>query len=187
MDSSIIERSQRGDAAAFAVLFERYKDLVYKTASLILDSRQEAEDVQQDVFVQVYHHLHQYDPAKAAFTTWLYKITVNQCLTQRRRHRLLRRLGLDRAESLSPVPSPEAQLGDEAVRQGLRGLSTKLRVILVLRYYHQFSYGELQEILAIPMGTVKSRIHQALSELRRELAPAFPELQPPSPKQEVNP
>jgi RNA polymerase sigma-70 factor (ECF subfamily) len=187
MDDSVIERSQRGDTVAFAVLFERYKDLVYKTASLILDSRQEAEDVQQDVFVQVYRHLHRYDPTKAAFTTWLYKITVNQCLTQRRRHRLLHRLGLDRTDPLPPVPSPEAQLGNEAVRRGLRGLSYKLRVILVLRYYHQFSYGEIQEILAIPMGTVKSRIHQALRELRRALAPEFPELQHPSPQREVKP
>lgn len=187
MDWSVIERSRRGDSQAFAVLFERYKDLVYKTASLILDSRQEAEDVQQEVFVQVHRHLHRYDPAKAAFTTWLYKITVNQCLTQRRRHRLRRRLGLDTTDPLPPVPSPEAQLGDEVVRRGLRGLSTKLRVILVLRYYHEFSYSEIQEILSIPMGTVKSRIHQALSELRRTLAPEFPELQPPSPKREVNP
>jgi RNA polymerase sigma-70 factor (ECF subfamily) len=187
MEYSVIERSRRGDSEAFAVLFERYKDLVYKTAALILDSPQEAEDVQQDVFVQVYRHLHQYDPARSAFTTWLYKITVNQCLTQRRRHRLWHRLGLDNAEPLAPVPSPEAHLGDEAVRRGLRHLSYKLRVILVLRYYHEFSYTEIQEILSIPIGTVKSRIHQALSELRRELAPEFPELQHPSAGREVKP
>jgi hypothetical protein len=61
MDSSLIEQSQAGDPLAFGMLFEQYKNLVYKTAVLMLDSHQEAEDVQQEVFVQVHRHLKRYD------------------------------------------------------------------------------------------------------------------------------
>lgn len=185
MDRSVIERSQRGEPDAFAMLFEQYKNLVYKTASLMLDSHPEAEDVQQEVFVQVHRHLQRYDPAKASFTTWVHKITVNQCLSRRRRQKLLRWFGLDTAEQWASIPSPEAQLANEAVRHGLRQLSDKLRIVLILRYYHDLSYSEIQEILNVPIGTVKSRIHQALNELRHDLQADFPELQHPSPAQEV--
>jgi len=84
----LIQRSQSGDEQAFAALFHQYKNLVYKTAYLILGDAHEAEDVLQEVFIKVYRSLHTFQPKKGAFTTWLYRITINHCLNRRRKRHL---------------------------------------------------------------------------------------------------
>jgi len=161
----LIRRCQAGDEQAFAELFRQYKNLVYKTAYLMLGDPDEAEDVLQEVFVQVYKFLDAYDPGRGAFTTWLYRITVNRCLNWRRKRRPS--LPLDRVHI--PLPSPEGQMEEEAVWQAVRGLSEKLRAVVILRYYWELSYAEIAQILDIPLGTVKSRLNLALRTLRKEL------------------
>jgi len=161
----LIRRCQAGDEQAFAELFHRYKNLVYKTAYLMLGDADEAEDVLQEVFVQVYKSLDAYDPGRGAFTTWLYRITVNRCLNWRRRWRPFVRL--DRART--SVRSPEGQREEEGVWQAVRGLSEKLRAVVILRYYWELSYAEIAQILDIPLGTVKSRLNLALKTLRKDL------------------
>ena len=86
----LIVRAQSGDREAFAALFEQYKNMVYKTAYLVLGDSSEAEDALQEVFVQIYKSLGQFDSRKAAFTTWLYRVTFNYCLNHRRKMRLQR-------------------------------------------------------------------------------------------------
>jgi len=161
----LIRRSQAGDEQAFAELFHNYKNLVYKTAYLMLGDAYEAEDVLQGVFVQVYKSLNAYDPEKGAFTTWLYRITVNRCLNWRRKRRSS--VPLDRAHI--SLPSPEGRMEEESVWQAVRGLSEKLRAVVILRYYWELSYAEIAQILDIPLGTVKSRLNLALRTLRKEL------------------
>jgi len=185
METSLIRQSRSGDKKAFAALFNQYKNLVYKTAYLMLDSTQEAEDALQEVFVQVHHNLKRYDATKGAFTTWLHKITVNYCLNRRRRQRVWQWLGVESTAKME-VASPEERLADEAVRQGLRQLSDKLRSIVVLRYYHDLSYTEIADILNIPLGTVKSRLNQALHDLRRRLKADFTDYKSLSAAQEVS-
>lgn len=167
----LIQRSQAGEAEAFEALFHRYKNLVYKTAYLLLGDADEAEDALQEVFVQVYRSLSTFRPEKGAFTTWLHRMTVNHCLNRRRRRRPV---SLDEvsAEALSePSPYPESRMTEEAALQhALARLSDKLRAVVVLRYYWGLSYAEIVQILDVPLGTVKSRLHQALGILRRELA-----------------
>lgn len=186
MDVSVIRRSQNGERQAFATLFTQYKNLVYKSAFLMLDSPQEAEDALQEVFVQVHRHLKQYDANKGAFTTWLHKITVNYCLNRRRRQRMWQWFGVERAAALpATTRTPEERLADEAVRQGLQHLSDKLRTVVVLRYYHELAYSEIADILNIPMGTVKSRLNQALQELRQRLKADFTDSKSLAAAQEV--
>lgn len=166
----LIRRSQVGDEGAFAALFHKYKNLVYKTAYLMLGDANEAEDVLQEVFIQVHKSLHTFQPTKGAFTTWLHRITVNHCLN-RRRKRLLSTLSLD---ELSPTsltdhsPSPDSRLGEE-VQQVLSRLSEKQQAVVILRYYWELAYSEIAYILDIPLGTVKSRLGLALRTLRKEL------------------
>ena len=83
----IILRAQSGDREAFAILFEQYKNLVYKTAYLMLGELTEAEDALQEIFVQVYRSLLDSTHPKAAFTTWLHRVTFNYCLNHRRKKR----------------------------------------------------------------------------------------------------
>jgi len=165
----LIRRCQAGDEEAFAALFHQYKNLVYKIAYLMLDSADEADDALQEVFLRVYSSLSTFEPAKGAFTTWLYRITVNHCLNRRRKRRLS--ISLDRVSPLlAERPSFQGQVEDEeAVQQALSRLSEKLRAVIVLRYYLELSYAEIAQILNIPVGTVKSRLNLALKTLRREL------------------
>lgn len=163
----IIPRAQSGDREAFAVLFEQYKNLVYKTAYLMLGEAVEAEDALQEVFVQVYRSLPGFDPSKAAFTTWLYRVTFNYCLNLRRkRHSFTLPL-----EELSPTlrnEFPGAQLADEEnIRQALDRLTDKQRAVVILRYFWDLPYAEIAQILEVPLGTVKSRIDLALKTLRK--------------------
>ena len=156
----------------FAALFERYKNLVYRTAFLMLGDAAEAEEALQEVFVRVYRSRAEYDPQRGAFTTWLHRITLNYCLgTQRKR-----RLPSVDLESQGRAPAGEAVEAGHArrserreVRQALKSLSDKQRAVVVLRYYHDLPYAEIAEALKIPLGTVKSRLDLALRTLRRKL------------------
>jgi len=160
------------DPQSFAELFERTKNLVYKTAYLMLGSAEEAEDALQEVFVLVYKSLSSFDPRKGALTTWLHRITVNYCLgVRRKRHVDSRPLEEDELEQLSdPRPSGMARLEDaQTMAQAIQSLSDKQRVVVILRYYWDLPYSEIAEILDIPLGTVKSRLERALHSLRESL------------------
>jgi len=168
---SLIDRSLEGDETAFADLFHQHKNLVYKTATLLLDDPHEAEDALQEVFVRVHGSLHSFDPARGAFTTWLYRITVNHCLNRRRKQRRAVR-SLDEGASTFRANGhqrpPEHQVEtDETIRQALGSLSEKLRAVVVLRYFWNLPYAEIADILEIPTGTVKSRLNLALANLRQ--------------------
>jgi len=168
----LVRRSQAGDEEAFAALFQKYKNLVYKTAYLMLGDADEAEDVLQEVFIQVHKSLHTFQPTKGAFTTWLHRVTVNRCLNRRRKRRFSF-LSLDESSPSSVTsrwPSSESRtVEEEAVRQAVSRLSEKQQAVVILRYYWELAYSEIAYILDIPLGTVKSRLNLALRTLRKEL------------------
>lgn len=174
----LIRRCQVNDEDAFAEIFHRYKNLVYKTAFLMLGDTSEAEDSLQEIFLQVHKSLSSYKPEKGAFTTWLHRITVNYCLNLRRKRRFLW-LPLDQiAQRLLPQTNStiEKKYGEEdLMQQALQHLSDKLRAVVVLRYYWELSYAEIAQILDIPLGTVKSRLDLALKNLRKDLEPSMVE------------
>ena len=167
----LIQHCKTGDQEAFGLLFERYKNLVYRTAYLLLNETMEADEALQEVFLKVYRSLSSYQPAKGAFSTWLYRITTNYCLNQRRRKRFsfvhLEWLQVDNSRAaITQESHPEE---DQNLRLALEGLSDKMRTVIVLRYYGELSYAEIAESLDIPIGTVKSRLDLALKTLRQEL------------------
>jgi RNA polymerase sigma-70 factor (ECF subfamily) len=171
LDSTLIRRSQAGDADAFAQLFESHKNLVFHTAFLMLNSADDAEDILQDVFIQVHHSLNSYDPSKSAFSTWLYRITVNKCLNRKRHWTFFTPLLDDISErDLPSTAGFDGQLADiESVQQSISHLSIKLRAVVILRFYWELSYAEISEILELPLGTVKSRLNLALNTLQTSL------------------
>ncbi|MBN2005383.1 MAG: sigma-70 family RNA polymerase sigma factor [Anaerolineae bacterium] len=167
----LILRAQAGDRDAFAGLFAQYKNLVYKTAYLLLDNHDEAEDALQEIFVRVYRSLAGFDPHKGAFSTWLYRITFNYCLNERRRRRIPP-VSLDEISpglaGTSPHEFPGERLAEkQAMEQAIQTLSDRQRAVVILRYYWELSYAEISEILEIPLGTVKSRLDLALKTLRK--------------------
>lgn len=162
-----MNRDQAEDEETFSALFEQYKNLVFKTAYLMLGNPIEAEDALQEVFLNVHRSLGTFDPSRAAFSTWLYRITVNHCLNRRRKREIpVFSLG----EIPGHDPSPEGQImTDQTLEQALNSLSDKLRSVVVLRYYADLPYAEIGEILDVPLGTVKSRLSQALDTMRQTL------------------
>jgi RNA polymerase sigma-70 factor (ECF subfamily) len=164
-----IRRAQAGDDEAFASLFHKYKNLVFRTSFLMLGHQHDAEDLLQDVFLEAHRSLRQYQADKGAFTTWLYRITINDCLNSKRK-KLLSIVSFDEITG-SREMFTDANLDiDESVQRAVNRLSPKLRAIVVLRYYADLSYAELTEVLDIPLGTVKSRLNQALHLLKCELS-----------------
>mgnify|MGYP000116292337 CR=1 FL=1 len=171
----LIQRCQAGDAEAFATLFHQYQRLVYQTAYLLLGDTQAAEDALQEVFVKVHRSLATFDPTKGAFNTWLRRITVNHCLNARRRRAIWPFSPPDCSVLVEDRPSflpEELALSREqaaAVWQAVQRLSPKLRVVVILRYYEELPYQEIAQVLDVPLGTVKWRLHEALKALRTEL------------------
>ncbi len=166
------QRTHAGDEDAFAVFFEQYKNLVYRTAYLLLDDTHEAEDALQEVFLRVYRSPGSYDPARGAVTTWLYRVTVNHCLNRQRRRRpdSADPTDLDRRNG-SGRTSPEGLAErDDLIRQALNGLSEPLRAAVVLRYAWGLPYAEIADVLNVPLGTVKSRLNAALNAMRARLS-----------------
>lgn len=177
--ADLIEKWQSGDMSAFEALFQQYQRLVFKTAYLMSGSREEAEDVLQDVFVTVWKSSHTFNPAKGKLTTWLHRITVNQCMSKHRKKQAptfslekARMDGFDLVETRnSELPEELAlsRLEYERLIKAMNSLNGKHRPVLVLRYFNDLSYNEIAQVLDIPLGTVKSRINQALKSLRGQL------------------
>jgi RNA polymerase sigma-70 factor, ECF subfamily len=175
LDLTLIRRCQAGDDDAFASLFENYKNLVFRTAYLTLGNPLDAEDILQEVFVQLYSSMGNYDSARGAFTTWLYRVTVNRCLNSRRRRGFFTLPLEELPESVlrEPVLSESQHADVDSVQRALGHLSMKLRVVIVLRYFWDLSNAEIAEILDLPLGTVKSRLNLALRALCKDLKDDF--------------
>jgi RNA polymerase sigma-70 factor (ECF subfamily) len=174
---TIIEACQRGDASAFACLFEAHRDKVYSIALRFAGDPASALDIAQDVFVKLLTRIQEYHGG-ARFETWLYRVTVNACLDyQKRRRRLLPFLQDTIDGTIDAVlPTREtalaALLREEAqdyVREAVAKLSPEHRVVIVLRYTEDLSYEEIAEVLACSRGTVASRLNRAHKILERRL------------------
>ena len=180
MTDLVVEKWQAGDISAFEAFFQQYQRLVFKTAYLMSGNKEEAEDILQEVFVTVWKSRHSFDPAKGKLTTWLYRITVNQCV-DRHRKKQPAFLSLEKAEEdglhLAERGSSESaedylisKWEYERLIKAVNSLDGKHRPVLVLRYFDDLSYSEIAHVLEIPQGTVKSRINQALKSLREQLS-----------------
>jgi RNA polymerase sigma factor (sigma-70 family) len=166
-----MEQWQSGDMNAFEALFHEYERAVFKNAYLITGSREDAEDVLQEVFTSVWRSRHTFDPNKGKLSTWLHRITVNECLKKRRKEKQ-RPLTLDGIDLQSDKDSRDEelqQLDHEHLTEALNTLDARHRAVLVLRYFDDLSYQEIALTLGVPLGTVKSRINHALKLLRVRL------------------
>lgn len=183
-DAELVERFRDGNRAAFDEIVRRYRDRVYTLCRRWLDEEEAAEEVTQDVFLALFRSLAGFR-GDARLSTWIFKVTLNHC---RNRRQYRRRRGYGRHEALGPRPEedgPEREIADEQatsdagrnrseagslVMDALATLEEDHRQILLLRDVEDLSYDEIGEILDLPGGTVRSRIHRARSELAAVLA-----------------
>ena len=161
---------------AFEALYSQYGGLVLRTAYLITGDREEANDVFQEVFISIWKSRQTFDPRRGAFATWLHRITVNQCAQKQRKkkpaHFSLEQNNLDLPDSQYHSSAEEAVVSKweyDRLVKALNSMDSKHRSVLALRYFNDLSYDEIAKVLNIPLGTVKSRIHQALLSLREQV------------------
>jgi len=178
LESGLVERCLQGDGLAFSRLVALHEGMVVNLALRLLGER----DLAEDVFLQVYRTLGRFQ-GRSSLKTWIYRITVNQC---RNRQRWWRRRRRERALSLDELkPADEARLSSgqaamafehvarretaQRVQAALLRLSFDHRGVLVLREVEGLTCEEIAATLAVPEGTVKSRLARARDNLRRLL------------------
>jgi RNA polymerase sigma-70 factor (ECF subfamily) len=172
-DPVLILRTLDGDDTAFDTLVTRYRDRIYALAFHMLWSREEAEDVAQEVFVRAYRSLAKFRK-ESGFFTWLYRIAVNLVYTQARKAARQRQVyALAYREMKGSQASPKtpfelAARGElaENLHAALLRVDPRMRQVLVLRELEGLDVGEVAEILHLPKGTVKSRHFRAREDLR---------------------
>jgi RNA polymerase sigma-70 factor, ECF subfamily len=177
-------RVRAGDADAFRSLFEKYSGAVTRFASSFTGTHARAEELAQEVFVQVYRARERYEP-RAKFSTWLYTIAHNLCLNEVRRYEYRGRVesldqedpasGLPRSHGMADPDAPEGESVasgrelDARIRDLLAGLPESQRVALLLSRVEELRYREIGEVLGCSEQAVKSLIFRATRALREGL------------------
>ncbi len=178
-DEQLLTAHQSGDSEAFATLVKRYERELYLFLVRFMGDRTGAEDIFQEAFLQVYQSADQFDPSKR-FRPWLFTIAANKARDQMRANS--RRPTSPLQASISPgddesgeyldLMKAAADLPDAGLQQAelrakvqavVEGMPVHLKEILLLSYFHEFAYKQISEILDIPLGTVKSRLHASVA------------------------
>lgn len=174
-DVTLVRRTLAGDQQAFTSLVEKYKDSVFNVAYRMLGNASEAEDVAQEAFVRAYTQLRTYKDTHR-FSTWLLSIASHLSIDQLRRRRFIA-LPLENVPllewiadaSLGPEESALAVEASDEMQRVLSLLPAKYRAVLVLRYWHDFSYEEIAEALHLTPPLVKARLHRARELVARAM------------------
>jgi RNA polymerase sigma factor (sigma-70 family) len=173
-DEALVERARRGHAGAYDEIVQRYTEMAFRTAYLVTGSAADAEEAVQDAFVKAHRALGRFR-AGAPLRPWLLRIVGNEA--RNRRRAAGRRASVEaRAARLEvggaagdPVTAAEAAAERRALLDALEALPDEQRLVVICRYLLQLSVEETSAALAVPEGTVKSRLARALDRLRELL------------------
>ena len=179
-DQTLIDQCLAGRREAFGQLVERYQHRLFHGLLHALGSREDAQDTAQEAFVNAFEKLASFR-GQSAFYSWLFRIALNAAVSAKRKTRRMTASVESRREAngLEPTdenpatePSHAMDVSDRQrmVRKALSELSEEFRTALVLKEMDGMSYEEIAEIVEVPLGTVRSRIHRARLELRAKLA-----------------
>jgi RNA polymerase sigma-70 factor (ECF subfamily) len=178
-DAQLVQQCLQGDGSAWEELVRRHTRRVFNLCYRFTNNGAESEDLSQEVFLRVYKTLASYRSAHGGFATWMTSVTRNLLIDHYRRtkrDRLTDSLDdamsvVENKESSARRPDEQALLGELSgqVHAALQRLSPELREAVILRDLQQLEYMEIQRVLEIPEGTVKSRINRGRIELARVL------------------
>ena len=188
-DLHLIQSAQRGDVSAFEQLVYRYDKHVLAIAARFGNSSDDAKDIYQEVFLRVYRGLKNFQH-KSEFTTWLYRITTNVCLTHqshKKTERLHTSLQSDgelesdpretmvhvRTLDFSPDLHVEASEISHHVQEALKNLSAKQKLVFTLRHYQGYKLKEIATMMDCTEGTVKRYLFTATQRMREQLKEIF--------------
>ena len=173
-DIMLLSRIRTGDKLAYKELINRHKDYAFTVAYRILNSREDAEEVSQDAFMQVFGALHLFN-GESKFTTWFYRIVFNAALMRKRKNRIFTDdietsseafLVSNSSDSTEDLRKNERQ---KAIQRALQNLSADDAMMLTLFYLKEQSLEEIAEITQISAETAKVKIHRARKRLSDEM------------------
>jgi RNA polymerase sigma-70 factor (ECF subfamily) len=181
-DRALISRVQRGDAAAFNDLIVKYERIVFNFAYRLTHNYDDASDIAQDSFLRAYNAIASFR-GDSAFSTWIFRITTNVFLDDRKKRKAHPQQSLDEFASqeeqregmqvVDPSPTPEQIVTlnerQRTLVRAIQSLPEHQKAMVVMYHLHQKSYEEIAEILDLPIGTVKSRLNRARLALKENL------------------
>jgi RNA polymerase sigma-70 factor (ECF subfamily) len=172
-DRELIAAAARGDADAFTALVEKYQRRVLATAYRYIGEAPTAQDIAQEVFLKVWQKAGQFR-RESGFSTWLYRIVVNQCLNYRRKRQSRREVPLEQ-DFLDDGADPDRELERERksrlVREALQELPGRQRLALVLSQFDRCPYAQIAEMMGISRSSVESLIFRAKQNLKKRIMP----------------
>ena len=175
-DQQVIDQTLGGETEAFGHLVRKYQQRLYNSLVHMLRDEAEAEDATQEAFVLALTKLDSFK-GQSAFFTWLYRIGFNAAISRMRKKRPSLSIQQDLSETAGMIPGVDSRPDQkicreedvELVNKALGLLPEQHRAILVLREIDGCSYEEISEVLKLPIGTVRSRLHRARSQLKQEI------------------
>ena len=178
-DPRLIADCLAGNTDAYGDLVVRYQDRLFNSVLRLVDNGEDARDVVQEAFLHAYQSLHSFK-GDSLFFTWLYRIAINTAISMKRKQRHVLRIQpavegssslepLDPSESNRPGHAMEMAEDERRVHEALAKLSPEHRAVLVMKDMEEMMYEDMAEVLEVPIGTIRSRLHRARTELREIL------------------
>jgi RNA polymerase sigma-70 factor (ECF subfamily) len=164
-----LERAAKGDQSAFGELVEVHQAKVFSLAYHFLRDRGVAEELAQEVFLELYRSL-QAIKSPAHLTFWLRKVTTHRAIDQVRRSRVRPQVSLDEVPEPAQPAFDQDLLLSETLRRLVGTLPEKARMVVILRYQEDLDPGEIAQLLDMPVNTVKSHLQRSLAILRKKMA-----------------
>ena len=163
-----LKRACAGDSPGFAELVREHQGMVFSIAYHYLQDRALAEDLAQEVFLELYQNLKRIQ-SPAHLTFWLRRVTANRCIDQGRRKLRRREMALEDTPEPTAIDAPADPLLSKRLRQSLATLAERQRMVVILRFQEGLGPAEIADALDMPVNTVKSTLHRSLEELRKGL------------------
>ncbi|MBJ8105104.1 MULTISPECIES: sigma-70 family RNA polymerase sigma factor [Bacillus cereus group] len=170
--TDLIQLTLSGNKEAYSELYDKTIQEIYKTAHFLIEDKADVDDVVQEIYIQLYESLRKYD-SKKPFRPWLIGLAIKQIHSYRRKRWMRLRIVKKAEEQRKPVQidfssDVVSKISNQKLIELIHKLPYKLKQVIILRYLHDYSQEEVAQILHIPIGTVKSRIHAALKKLRQK-------------------
>ena len=179
-ESSYLNRARAGDEAAWAEIVREHGEAMFRLAYLMLGDADEADDLAQEAFVRAYKALHTFDasrPLRPWLLTIVSNLSSNRLRSVRRYFAALRRSAQSGVETSSKLEDRTAREWEaDTLWQAVRKLKVGEQEVIYMRYFLELSEAEMASAMAVPHGTVKSRLHRALARLREVVDREFPAL-----------
>ncbi len=171
---ALVAQAKEGDREAFGQIVEATHRRTYNLACQFVHNQQEAEDITQEAYLRAWQNLPNFRQ-EAKFTTWLYRIVVNLCLNRNRK--LEREITIVDDGLLDITPASDSDLESATIDKiyhewiwtAVEHLPEKYRIVITLFYQEQLSYKEITQVLALPLGTIKSHLSRARDMLASRL------------------